>query len=282
MTNRTQNFLTNENQSNFNLSNVFIPYSQAENSNSFLKVVTPQYDGRKNFYSRVNTSPVKRKSEESGEYDCIGKTMVKLTNKEGSTYNNKDFQFSQNIKDNKENDFLSPNMLNSANGFNRFTSNSQARNQVRYLISEGTLPEQKPTLNMVESRNKLIDFSKKKVWGEDIKKETEEDDAMKKTKVTKEDLSVKENEENQNEEEEEWSDELVEEDLEEEQAKKQRLSEIEKNLPVPVNKKNDEKFKILKMREMRRESLPSNKSAKTNDLQYSPYEKSFVNGNYNF
>ena len=32
----------------------------------------------------------------------------------------------------------------------------------------------------------------------------------------------------------------------------------EKNLPVPIEKKNDEKFKLMKMRQMKRKSFPAN------------------------
>ena len=57
-----------------------------------------------------------------------------------------------------------------------------------------------------------------------------------------------------------------------------RYLELQKNLPVPIDRKDDEKFKILKMREMKKESISANKSTQIEDLQTPPHQRSFQNG----
>ena len=50
----------------------------------------------------------------------------------------------------------------------------------------------------------------------------------------------------------------------------------EKHLPVPLSKKDDEKYKILKMKQMKRVSMPSNKSVRKFAEDIEPkYEKEF-------
>ena len=50
----------------------------------------------------------------------------------------------------------------------------------------------------------------------------------------------------------------------------------EKHLPVPLSKKDDEKYKILKMKQMKRVSMPSNKSVRKFAEDMEPkYEKEF-------
>lgn len=56
----------------------------------------------------------------------------------------------------------------------------------------------------------------------------------------------------------------------------------EKHLPVPLSKKDDEKYKILKMKQMKRVSMPSNKSVRKFAEDIEPlYEKEFrIQNNY--
>jgi hypothetical protein len=99
----------------------------------------------------------------------------------------------------------------------------------------------KPSLNCVESRNRLFEYSKSKKYKEDqtyfgskafTNPENDEDD--------KDDL--------------------------EKQAFKKKIDDIIKNLPVPLDKKNDEKFKIKAIGKMRSEKKSANKSARQSEI----------------
>jgi hypothetical protein len=111
----------------------------------------------------------------------------------------------------------------------------------------------KPSLNTVESRNKLYDYSKTKTYEEDLKKFS----SMPRVKE---------------EEIEEIQAEIEEEEaqIEELDSKTKRLKEIQMNLPVPIDRKDDEAFKILKIKEMKRVSMTSNKSTKATETENVP------------
>lgn len=104
----------------------------------------------------------------------------------------------------------------------------------------------KPTLNSVSSRNKLYEYSHSKRYLED---QLEFSTASKAKPIIEEPIYER--------------DELL---------RWQR-----EHLPVPIEKKNDEKFKILKMKQMKRMSVPMNKSVKKYDDILPDYEKSFKN-----
>lgn len=104
----------------------------------------------------------------------------------------------------------------------------------------------KPTLNTLSSRNKLYEYSQSKRYLED---QLEFSVASKAKPINEQPISE--------------YDELI---------------EWQKNhLPVPLEKKNDEKFKILKMKQMKRMSVPMNKSVKKYEDILPEYEKSFKN-----
>jgi len=282
-------------------------YSQGQvskshnNYNPFNSKSTPLniLQEKKVFYSRVNTSPTKeRKYVEDENPDSTNKTIIKCSNS--------NFYEDMSERENKFLNFLSPNFSSDFNNLpaqtSRFTSNSQVKDKVRILSQEeskepseeeeekenqnlsskvsGKISSKitskitskiisknsdKPSLNMVESRNKLYDYSKSKNYEEDVKKYS----SM--PRVTEEETEELEGD---------CEDEM---EIEEVDSKTKRIREIIKNLPVPIEKKDDEAFKILKLKEMRRVSLPSNKSAQVADLEQIPsHRKSFDNGKKKF
>lgn len=108
-------------------------------------------------------------------------------------------------------------------------------------VKKGT--ETKPSLNCCESKNLMFHYSKSNRYQED------------KAFFSKEEII--------NQEE---ADKL---------AYKKRIEEIIKQLPVPLEKKNDERFKLKAIKQMRRETLPPNQSAKNSDIQENQHQKVF-------
>jgi hypothetical protein len=270
-----ENFLNNVNVDQ-SCNNVLKNYFKIDECNPF-KIISPDTMSRKSFYHRVNTSPVKRKNEFEEENVDLGKTLNKIKERICEKNYSNDAMIIKCENSHKENDFL---FINSSVENKRFTSNSNAKNRVRHLITEGEWPEKKPTLNCTESRNKILEFSKKKVIEPHSK--TMPSNSKIQTKCTKNDENENEdgNLEEQNQEDEENENDVEEEEVED-VRKVKRLTEYEISLRIPVNKKNDEKFKILKLRDIRRESLtlPINKSAKANDIEALPtHQKEFING----
>lgn len=287
--NQNYNFSINNDVSLKNSSNEnnFHPVNQKER-NLFFDNTTPfplKKESRKSFYSRVNTSPIKIKNDSSKDfqyYSECDETTEKKFHKEikfpGITESIGSFT---NNYDGKENDFFSPNLntLSTANT-NRFTSNSNARNQVKQLVSEGNINESKPSLNMLESRNNLIAFSKTKKY------EIEKNEAIEREKIKQKERELNKEviEIKQEEKEEEISSNVYSDEIKEESEEDAYTAKIKKqiaNLPVPLNKKDDENFKLLKMKELKKKSLPPNKSAKAYDADLIPsHQKEIINGNF--
>ncbi len=97
----------------------------------------------------------------------------------------------------------------------------------------------KPSLSSVESRNRLFEYSKSKKYEEDQLHFNNKTFTL--------------------------PDEINEEDLERQEFRK-KIDEILKNLPVPLENKNDENFKIKAMAKMRSERKSENKSAKQTEI----------------
>ena len=62
-------------------------------------------------------------------------------------------------------------------------------------------------------------------------------------------------------------------------SEEQKIMEQEKLLPVPLNKMNDEKYKLLKMHHLKKKSLPEYKSCTKFEDYYKPFEKSLERKN---
>jgi hypothetical protein len=56
-------------------------------------------------------------------------------------------------------------------------------------------------------------------------------------------------------------------------SKDRRIAELISKLPVPLEKKNDEAFKIQAMKKMKKIAFPDNKSARNSDLKVAHQEK---------
>jgi hypothetical protein len=231
-------------------------------------------------HDRKDTSPVKvRYVEDEGDDDqdtaegiSNEKTVAKRFNL-SSAFDN---------KENKENLFHSINTELFLNKCNRFSSNVNAKNQMKTLISCGKLNESKPSLNATESRNKLVSFSKSKNYNE-LKYFSSDDDSSVVSSISylSKDTSnfgsscrtyITTATPNENKE-------STEEKDSEEEAYLKLLEEQEKKLPVPIEKKNDERFKLFKMKEMKRKSAPPNKSARAWGDLVPDYKRDYQNGN---
>lgn len=238
----------------------------------YVSIITPSTTTHgSNFFNRGNTSPTKEKEEEgTSSAPTSDKTVTKnyFNSFLSCGIVNRSNDLKQDLFPIKENDFFSPNLNNQAM---RFTSNN-FRSQVKNLVLE----TEKPSLNTTESRNKLIEFSKTKKYLEDEKNNTEIflEHESKRINFFKENNEVIKETDEENEKQ---QDEIK--ILTPEEAYHQRLLNIKNNLPVPEEKKDDEKFKILKMKEMRKTSLPAFKSAKMTDV-YNPNtpQANFENG----
>ena len=65
-------------------------------------------------------------------------------------------------------------------------------------------------------------------------------------------------------------------------TEEERIKEQENLLPVPLNKMNDEKYKLLKMHNLKNKALPEYKSCTKYDEYYKPFEKSIDKKNEYF
>ena len=119
----------------------------------------------------------------------------------------------------------------------------------------------KPSLNVIESKQIVKDFSISKRFKEDkliLFSSIEERENEKKSVKIVEELPKLEKPESENDELEKL------------------LKYQEKHLPVPLSKKDNEKYKILKMKQMKRISMPPNKSVRKFAEDMEPnYEKEF-------
>lgn len=131
--------------------------------------------------------------------------------------------------------------------------------KIMYDYSETLIPC-KPNLNIAASKAIIKEYSHTKKYLEDkliLISSTEEEKIKKSQKIEKEFQKISEPEEEND-------------DLE------QLLKYQEKHLPVPLSKKDNEKFKILKMKQMKRISMPPNKSVRKFAEDIEPiYEKEF-------
>jgi len=62
-------------------------------------------------------------------------------------------------------------------------------------------------------------------------------------------------------------------------SEEQKIREQEKLLPVPLNKMNDEKYKLLRMHHLKKKSLPEYKSCTKFEDYYKPFEKTLEKKN---
>ena len=62
-------------------------------------------------------------------------------------------------------------------------------------------------------------------------------------------------------------------------SEEQKIREQEKLLPVPLNKMNDEKYKLLRMHHLKKKSLPEYKSSTKFEDYYKPFEKTLEKKN---
>ena len=155
--------------------------------------------------------------------------------------------------------------LSNENTTNKTTSNVNPLNtnqlytkKIMYDYSEILVPC-KPSLNVTASKNIIKEYSKSNKYQEDklILFSSIEDNQPKKIEK-KEEIPQKIDSESEIDEYEEI------------------IKYQEKHLPVPLSKKDNEKFKILKMKQMKRISMPPNKSAKKFEEDAEPiYEKEF-------
>lgn len=292
----TGNFLQPNNLSSKNLMPLGTTNFKGQiinSSNPF--IITPTTNESRNFYSRGNTSPAKEKNLKH-EYDAFqeSKKQGDITIKK--VYFTNPFQPEDNFF--SSSNFLTENV--SVPKQVKFSANSGVKAQVRFLSSGGDIPQLKkvdckPSLNLTESRNTMIAFSKGKKFVEDFihdRDEVKNEKLENRTQIyPNENIHEAEQESDRNEiveesqEEEEVNDMQDMQDIQELPGKNNqdprlaRLLELQKNLPVPVDRKDDEKFKILKMKEMRKISLPPNRSAKSDDLLQTPtHQKSFKTG----
>ncbi len=281
-----------------------------------------------------NTNSKIEKENKMLNSNCINKTNSKSITKVSPIKLPYPLPYTYQYDDETTTNYKSKNRLNS-------------NNAVKYLVKNGEWPDKdniksdygsdynynysnnssKPSLNCTESRNKLIDFSKRKAFNliSDMNKmnnsslgklltastaqyshstsnrsESNKNNAeIKTSKISKKsnysDFSDFQSElESQYVEEslydgdgdcDELSQEYVEEDNNQNNQndtndKAKRLSELESKLVVPIVHKDNEKYKILKMREIKRDSIANNKSAKrAYDLDEMPsHQKNFANG----
>ena len=109
----------------------------------------------------------------------------------------------------------------------------------------------KPSLTSTSSRNKLLEYK--------LSKKYREEDSIEYQRLTNKKVLF---EVHKVEQPKETIDEFEE-----------LIHYQQQNLPVPIEKKDDEKFKLLKMKQMKRLSLPSNKSVRKYDDWTTDYEK---------
>jgi hypothetical protein len=222
-------------------------------------MITPFYgDLKRPNQERVQTSPVKVKFQDQRSFNChSGSTATQTVAKRAPTMtslfqNENEAKFWENSKEN----FFSPNYSSEIASKNKkFSSDLKRRNlQKEICVSK------KPALTSTESRNKLIEYSKSKKFKEDFSLRLQKDVDIYKISNNNKLCAIPLPELNEEEE----SDHIP---CRDEEEKQKRISEYKNKLPVPEEKKDDEKFKILKMKNLKRKSVPNNKSAKCYDKE---------------
>ena len=147
---------------------------------------------------------------------------------------------------------------------NSFSTNntiySSKRNSKKFFYSP-SYSLNKPTLTSQSSKKFLLEYSKSKKYEEDKELYNEIYNKEGKTNLSK----ILDNENNSN-----YNNNNLNDTIDEYQ---ELLLNQEKNLPVPIEKKNDEKFKLMKMRQMKRKSFPANKSVRKYEDLENEYEK---------
>jgi hypothetical protein len=142
---------------------------------------------------------------------------------------------------------------------NSFSTNntiySSKRNSKKFFYSP-SYSINKPTLTSQSSKKFLLEYSKSKKYEEDKELYNE---------MYKDNKSKIFDNENNN-----YNSNNLNDTIDEYQ---ELLLNQEKNLPVPIEKKNDEKFKLMKMRQMKRKSFPANKSVRKYEDLENEYEK---------
>ena len=147
---------------------------------------------------------------------------------------------------------------------NSFSTNntiySSKINSKKYFYSP-SYSLNKPTLTSQSSKKFLLEYSKSKKYEED--KELYNEIYNKEEKINLSKILDNENYSN-------YNNNNLNDTIDEYQ---ELLLNQEKNLPVPIEKKNDEKFKLMKMRQMKRKSFPANKSVRKYEDLENEYEK---------
>ncbi len=154
-----------------------------------------------------------------------------------------------------ENENIIPNSFSTNN-----TIYSSKRNSKKYFYSP-SYSINKPTLTSQSSKKFLLEYSKSKKYEED--KELYNEIYNKEGKINLSKILDNENYSN-------YNNNNLNDTIDEYQ---ELLLNQEKNLPVPIEKKNDEKFKLMKMRQMKRKSFPANKSVRKYEDLENEYEK---------
>ncbi len=154
-----------------------------------------------------------------------------------------------------ENENIIPNSFSTNN-----TIYSSKRNSKKYFYSP-SYSINKPTLTSQSSKKFLLEYSKSKKYEED--KELYNEIYNKEEKINLSKILDNENYSN-------YNNNNLNDTIDEYQ---ELLLNQEKNLPVPIEKKNDEKFKLMKMRQMKRKSFPANKSVRKYEDLENEYEK---------
>ncbi len=270
MNDQVYNFRQNENVKNL----TFNSFKMPEEAKPFLKQkvfskVTPSILTNTNYYSRGPTSPAKVRSyfERQEEVsDSKAKTIGKAQTR------------SQNLFFDENNYSI----------FSHQENNLEPRSfEDKKESIFGYRPHiDKPSLNSTESHNKLIEYSKTRKFLEDKEyfAEVSPNRLEEETELNQSNLNLSmNNAHTDNEAQEKIIFEEPEYSNEEfaKLSKNSRLMYAESKLAVPIEKKDDENFKLLKMREMKRRTLPAFKSAQTKDLCSTPKnQKDFREGNF--
>ena len=175
------------------------------------------------------------------------------------------FLSTQNDLENKDKIEIS---LNNENKINQVIPIENNPNQtyikkINYDFSEVLIPI-KPILNSTASKTLVKEYSKSNRYREDKAILFSSIEEIKSAKTPENMAEIKK-------------------PLEEEPVSEQEPDDLEEllkyqesHLPVPLSKRNNEKFKILKMKQLKRCSIPPNKSAKKFSEDIEPkYEKEF-------
>ena len=179
--------------------------------------------------------------------------------------------FISNIKD-KDSKEITQNALTNENTTNKTSSNKLTLNnnqsftkRVMHDYSK-IIPSSKPNLNITTSKQIIKEYSTSKRYKEDkliLFSSMKEKEKVEKSVKNVQDLPKIYDNESENDELEEL------------------LKCQEKHLPVPLSKKDNEKYKILKIKQLKRVSMPPNKSVRKFAEDMEPkYEKEFRIFNY--